>query len=218
MLDKLKSLFIVEEEDNKKDKQEKKENPSKENKKSLSQEKTNIQKPQGSLNEKIMTKLLTVLSENNLDGFDYIEFKNSIKALEKMQMDEKTKYRSAFATAQTIGLTREKLLESIAYYQKVLNKENDEFLKALNSQVNVKVGDKKKELQGFDKMIKDKTLQIQRLQKEIEKHKEVQKSLSQEIEKDTVHIERTRSDFETTFFKLMHQIKEDVKKINEYLQ
>ena len=218
MLDKLKSLFIVEEEDNKKGKQEKKENPSKENKKSLSQEKTNIQKPQGSLNEKIMTKLLTVLSENNLDGFDYIEFKNSIKALEKMQMDEKTKYRSAFATAQTIGLTREKLLESIAYYQKVLNKENDEFLKALNSQVNIKVGDKKKELKDFDKMIKDKTLQIQRLQKEIEKHKEVQKSLSLEIEKDTVHIERTRSDFETTFFKLMHQIKEDVKKINEYLQ
>lgn len=218
MLDKLKSLFIVEEGDNKKDQKVEKKEDNTQTTKTQTQSSKETQKPKGSLNDKIMTKLLTVLSENNMEGFDYIEFKNSIKALEKMQMDEKMKFRSAFATAQTIGLTREKLLESISYYQKVLNKENDTFLKALNNQVNIKVGDKKKELQAFNKMIKDKNLQIKKLQKEIESHKKSVETLSTKIEKDTIQIEQTRSDFETTFYKLMHQIKEDVKKINEYLQ
>ena len=215
MLDKLKSLFIIEENDKKTEKkQEKIEN------KSIKAE-TNTKtttKAKGTLNEKIMTKLLTVLSDNNVEGFDYIEFKNSIKALETMQMDEKMKFRSAFATAQTIGLTLPKLLDSISFYQKVLNKENDIFLKALNNQINVKVGDKKKELHDFNKMIEDKTLQIKELQDEIVKHKKVQSALKVKIEEDTNQIEKTRRDFETTFYKLMHQIKEDAKKIKEYLQ
>lgn len=214
MLDKLKSLFIVEEK-----KTETKNKTEKIEQKSDTKE-TNLRKNKvkGSLNSKIMDKLLTVLSENNQDGFDYIEFKNSIKALEKMQMDEKMKFRSAFATAQTIGLTKDKLINSISFYQKVLNKENDQFLKALNNQTNVKVGDKKKELLEYNKMIEDKTLQIKNIQEEIEEYKKLQGSVEFKIEKDIKQIEQTRSDFETTFYKLMHQISEDVKKINEYLQ
>lgn len=214
MLDKLKSLFIVEEK-----KTETKNKTEKIEQKSDTKE-TNLRKNKvkGSLNSKIMDKLLTVLSENNQDGFDYIEFKNSIKALEKMQMDEKMKFRSAFATAQTIGLTKDKLINSISFYQKVLNKENDQFLKALNNQTNIKVGDKKKELLEYNKMIEDKTLQIKNIQEEIEEYKKLQGSVEFKIEKDIKQIEQTRSDFETTFYKLMHQISEDVKKINEYLQ
>lgn len=214
MLDKLKSLFIIEENDKKTEKKQEKI----ENKSIKAETNTKTTKVEGTLNEKIMTKLLTVLSDNNVEGFDYIEFKNSIKALETMQMDEKMKFRSAFATAQTIGLTLPKLLDSISFYQKVLNKENDIFLKALNNQVNVKVGDKKKELHDFNKMIEDKTLQIKELQDEIIKHKKVQSALKVKIEEDTNQIEKTRRDFETTFYKLMHQIKEDAKKIKEYLQ
>jgi len=214
MLDKLKSLFIIEENDKKTEKKQEKI----ENKSIKAETNTKTTKVEGTLNEKIMTKLLTVLSDNNVEGFDYIEFKNSIKALETMQMDEKMKFRSAFATAQTIGLTLPKLLDSISFYQKVLNKENDIFLKALNNQINVKVGDKKKELHDFNKMIEDKTLQIKELQDEIIKHKKVQSALKVKIEEDTNQIEKTRRDFETTFYKLMHQIKEDAKKIKEYLQ
>lgn len=218
MLDKLKSLFIVEEDDNaKKDEPIKKDTNKTQNTKI---DKTPIvkQKIEGSLNDKIMEKLLKVLSDNNQEGFDYIEYKNSIKALETMQMDEKMKFRSAFATAQTIGLSLPKLLNSISFYQKILNKENDSFLSALNNQINIKVGDKKKELQDYNKMIEAKSLQIKKLQSEIAKHKEVQNTLKSKIEEDTISIEKTKKDFETTFYKLMHQINEDVEKIKKYLQ
>jgi tetratricopeptide (TPR) repeat protein len=215
MLDKLKSLFIVEEES-------KKETNPKTNTENKTEDKSTAPKTQpqlkGSLNEKIMDKLLGVLSANNEDGFDYIEYKNAIKALEKMPMDEKTKYRSAFATAQTIGVTVPKLLDSIAFYQKVLGKENNEFITALNHQTALKVGDKKKEIQDYTKLIENENQQIKKLTESINKHKEIINALKDKIEKDTVAIEQTRSDFETTYYKLMHQINEDISKINEYLK
>jgi len=221
MLDKLKSLFVVSDEDPK----TKEDNKQKDIQKSIQTDKQNtksksvsIPKVSGSLNEKIMDKLLTVLSDNNQEGFDYIEYKNSLKALAKMPMDEKTKFRSAFATAQTIGVTVPKLLDSIKFYQDVLNKENDSFLSALNHQVTLKVGDKEKEMKNFEQMIKDKSAQVKQLTDDIANHQKVIVTLKSKIDNDTIKIQQTRSDFETTFYKLMHQIKEDVKKIKEYLQ
>ena len=233
MLDKLKSLFIVQEND---DKPEKKAD---DNTPQSSSEKTKTakadEKPasgstthssstsanpevKGTLNDKIMDKLLGVIASNNLDGFDYIEFKNSIKALDKLQMDEKTKFRSAFATAQTIGVTVPKLLDSIDYYQKILAKENSQFATALNNQVAAKVGNKKAEIQEYAKMIADKKAQIKKLTDDIAKHQKHMDELQSKIGKDTLAIEQTRKDFDTTYYKLMYQIKEDTKKIQEYLQ
>ena len=120
MLDKLKALFIVQEEEKRSVKNNtdsidvKKQNPSNSN--TL----TNLE---GTVNNEIMTVLLSILNENNQDGFDYLEYKNAIKSLESMQMDEKTRYRSAFATAKTLGVTVPKLLNSIGFYQKVLQNE-----------------------------------------------------------------------------------------------
>ena len=120
MLDKLKALFIVQEEEKRSVKNNtdsidvKKQNPSNSN--TL----TNLE---GTVNNEIMTDLLSILNENNQDGFDYLEYKNAIKSLESMQMDEKTRYRSAFATAKTLGVTVPKLLNSIGFYQKVLQNE-----------------------------------------------------------------------------------------------
>ena len=133
-------------------------------------------------------------------------------------MDEKTKFQSAFSTAQTIGVTVPKLLDSISFYQKILAKENNDFLSALNQQVSIKVGDKKKEVEDYARMIEEKKAQIQTLNKEIAKHEELITGLSSKIEADTVSINTTRKDFETTYYNLMHQINEDANKIKKYLE
>ena len=229
MLDKLKSLFIVPEgdgssidkkqntPDNKLVKDKTSTNP-KVKSSSSSTFHTSSAKVEGTLNAKIMDKLLGVIADNNLEGFDYIEFKNAIKALDKLQMDEKTKFRSAFATAQTIGVTVSKILDSVAFYQKILAKENNEFAKVLNQQVASKVGNKQKEIEQYSKMIVEKKKQMKKLADDIEKHQKHIDLITSKIEKDTVSIEKTRSDFDTTYHKLTYQIKEDVKKIKEYLQ
>lgn len=216
MLDKLKSMFIVTEEDD--------DSKNKENGKVSKTESVKTENPipksdvKGTMNSKIMEKLLKVIADNNLEGFDYIEFKNAIKSLDKLPLDEKTKFRSAFATAETIGATVPKILESIEFYQKILAKEESEFTKAINGQLSAKVGDKQQEVEKFSKMIVDKKAQIKKLTEEIDRHQKHINDVKSEITHNTLRIEQTRKDFETTYYKLKYQINEDVKKIKEYLQ
>ena len=62
------------------------------------------------LDERSINVLTKALENANLPGFDYLEFKQSLAALTQMNMDEAMAIKSAFATASTMGLTKEKLL------------------------------------------------------------------------------------------------------------
>ncbi len=79
------------------------------------------------LDPRFVDVLIKALERNNLEGFDYLEFKQSMEALEAMGQDETTAIRSTFATASTLGLTPAKLFDSAAYYQKVLLDEKSAF-------------------------------------------------------------------------------------------
>lgn len=222
MLDKLKSIFVVTEETGKKDSTTTEqtgtgsENATKE---STNQQDVPIRtSSKGVVSQPILDKLLGVINQSNQSGFDYIEFKNSLKALEKMGLDEKTMYRSAYATAQTIGVSVSNLVSSIDFYKKILNKENSEFSNALNVQVNAKVADKEKEIEGYKSMIVEKEKQLALLTQEIEKHKQSIQTLSSKIETDRLQIDKTKSDFVVTFDFIMQQLDGDAKKIKEFLE
>ena len=64
------------------------------------------------LDEKSVDYLTSALAKNNLPGFDYLEFKQSLAALADLGMDEPTAIKSAFATASTVGLTKDKLVKT----------------------------------------------------------------------------------------------------------
>ncbi|MEZ4920023.1 MAG: hypothetical protein R2792_13045 [Saprospiraceae bacterium] len=70
--------------------------------------------------EKSLTFLTQAIEKNNLPGFDYFEFKRAVSSLLQMDIDEATAYKSAFATAATMGLTKDKLLETASYYRNVV--------------------------------------------------------------------------------------------------
>ncbi len=222
MLDKLKSIFVVTEEAEKKETASTEqtaastENTSKDN--ATSQNVSTKTTSKGVVSQPILDKLLGVINQSNQSGFDYIEFKNSLKALEKMGLDEKTMYRSAFATAQTIGVSVPNLVNSIDFYKKILNKENSEFSNALSVQVNAKVADKEKEIEGYKSMITEKEKQLALLTQEIEKHKQSIHALSSKIETDRLQIDKTKSDFVVTFDFIMQQLDSDSKKIKEFLE
>ena len=121
----------------------------------------------GIVDNKIVEQLLKKIGEHDLDGFDYFEYKQSLKALDKMPMDEATKYRSAFATASTMGVTLQKLIESADFYLSVLDKQDKQFQED---------ADKKK-----DKQVKQKETEASKLQKQIEKYEEQIKQLKQPL-------------------------------------
>jgi len=172
----------------------------------------------GAVDSKILDRLLKIIEDNNLDGFDYLEYKKSLKALEKMPMDEATKYRSAFATASTMGVTLDKLVQSTKHYLGVLKSENSHFTNASKAEVKKRVSDKESQLGQFDNLIKEKSEKIKALTEEIAKHQKQIEELKSEIETGHSKIAKTQLDFEKSYLYLKNQLEEDVVKMEKYLK
>ncbi len=223
MLKNLKSLFIVEDESaSRKPKVEKAKGASlKVETKSAQTEKKgsnpSAQPVKGTASNKFRDILFKAIEHNNLEGFDYLEFRNSLLSLEKMVTDEKTRYQSAAAMAETLGVTPEQILNSADHYLNVLKAEEQKFQEALNNQQQNQIGSKQAELKKLDDVVKQKSARIQQLQKEIEADQKKATLLSNEIEKATVKIRQTSADFEASFASVANRIAEDMQKIKNYL-
>lgn len=215
-LDKIKSLFFVTEETPEEAKPAEPQKSTPQPAPVKSETKPSIPTNAG-LDEKILASLSKAIDDNNMSGFDFLEFKNSIKALENLPMDEATKYRSAFATAATMGVNLDSLVKSANFYKEVLNKEKGKFEDALSLQVDKNVIEKQKQVESMNaevlkksEQIKQLTEQIQTIQAEIEKHQAF-------ITEANSKIEATKANFEFTFGHLSSQIDEDVAKMQKFL-
>ena len=167
--------------------------------------------------EKSLSILMKALSENDLSGFDYIQFKQSVKALAKMNMDEATAYKSAFATAATMGLTKEKLAETAGYYRNIIVKEQDNFAQALNNQLTTKVEAKKKEVEKLKYQIEKNKEQIKKLQDEIADYLDQVEATEAAIVKEDQRIVAAKEKFEKTYQAVLEAIDSDVENIKKYL-
>ena len=161
--------------------------------------------------------LLQVIEKHNLAGFDYLEYKNGLRSLDNMEMDEATRFKSAYAMAQTMGVTKSKLLESAKHYQSVLNTEKEQFEKAAEQQMKVKVVGRKEELKAWESEIKAKETQIAKLEKEIETLKQKVLKVSGSLDAEASKVKKTKLDFEASYAHIYGQIQEDIDKMNQYL-
>ncbi|MBR9920873.1 MAG: hypothetical protein GYB31_08535 [Bacteroidetes bacterium] len=169
------------------------------------------------LDEKSVDFLTRALTKNNLAGFDYLEFKQSLSALEAMNMDEETAFKSAFATAATVGLTKEKLLKTAKHYHEVLDVEKKQFDAALGKQLNQRVSSKKSEVEKLKVKIEEYKKKIAELEARIAKSQEVINNADSEVQSALKKIETTRENFEFTYQTLKNQIDKDIQNINQYL-
>lgn len=171
----------------------------------------------GGLDPKTVEFLAQALDKNNLPGFDYIEFLQALDKLSQMQIDEATAFRSAFATASTVGLTKEKLLETAAHYKQVLIDEKQKFDLALQNQQDQRVANKLKEIADLKEQIKRNEEMIKRLQDEISKSQATVRDTDFVIEKEIQKIESTKNNFLQTHQSILAQIDKDIDNINKYL-
>lgn len=169
-------------------------------------------------NEKSIEFLIQALDKNNLPGFDYIEFKQSLNALnEQMDMEEVTVFKSAFATASVLGLTKEKLLKTAEHYRAVLSNEKQMFDQALQNQMEQNVLGKQKEVAKLRKQIEEHQKAIAELEKRISAANETIAKADEEIAGHKDKIEGTREAFERTLQSILNQIALDIENINKYL-
>jgi uncharacterized protein (DUF3084 family) len=171
----------------------------------------------GSVSDRFVELLSKALEANNRAGFDYFEFRQSLVNLGKMAMDETTRFKSAFAMAQTMHVSKEQLIESAQYYIQILNGEQAKFKEAHTQQRAKAIGSREQEVQNLENAVQQKTQQIAELTRQIEEHKQQSERLRQEIKESTIKIESTNADFEATFSTIVAQLQEDVVKIKQYL-
>ena len=169
------------------------------------------------LDQKSVDFLTKALEKSNLPGFDYIEFKQSLDALSQLNMEEETAFKSAFATASTVGLTKSKLLETAAHYKKVLANEKSQFDTALQKQIEQKVAGKELEVKKLKDQIIKHQEKITQLQEQIVKFQNTIDGADAQIEAAREKIESTREGFEHTHQSILNQIDKDIENINKYL-
>lgn len=171
----------------------------------------------GEVNSKFTEILLKALEANNQEGFDYIEFKRSLQNLFKMDMEEATVYKSAYATAQTLGATPPNLIASAQRYLSVLQKEEEKFNVALGHQKSKQIDGGMQEIKQYEQSIVNKKKQIEKLMEEIGHLESQLTKMKGEIQESAQKIEGTRADFVASYDHLVSQINRDIENIGKYL-
>ena len=169
------------------------------------------------LDEKSLESLTNALEKNNLPGFDYIEFKQALGTLAQMNMDESTAFRSAFATASTMGLTKEKLLKTADHYKGILNSEKKQFDATLQKQMQQRVQSKREEVAKLQKQVEEYQTKIAEMQKKIAEYQDVIEHADEDIKLTTEKIEEVQKHFEFTYQSIVNEIEKDVQNITQYL-
>jgi len=221
--DKLKSLFVIEDgpkaEKKTEEKVAKKKVSPATGKKSHSVEVAESSEGRkGQVTNKFIEILFGSMEKHNLDGFDYLEFKESLKSLEKMPMDEQTRYQSAFAMAKTMGATPKKLMDAAAHYLKILQQEENKFEQALQNQRNRQIGGREKQVADLEKGILQRAEKIKTLTAEIEQAQKELEAIKAEISGAIVKVETTKNDFIASYNAVVTQIEQDVEKMKIFLK
>jgi len=226
MFDKLKKLFIIEDEvENKKaaekgQKELKKEEPAP----SVSAHDITIDvdnttpPPSGKPDQKFVDILLKSVEKNNLEGFDYLEYKSSLQSLSGMAMDEATKYKSSLAMAKTMGTTPEKLISSANHYLKILSQEKTKFQEALKGQKAKQVTGKEQSINKMTEDIAKKKERIALLQKEIEADTKKVEKMKAGINQSVAKVQKTSDNFHYAYSIVTGQILADVEKMKQHLK
>jgi hypothetical protein len=161
------------------------------------------------MNDKVLLKLLTSIKEGQQKDFDYLKFKQSYKALLDMGMDEATAAKSAFLTASTMGLTKDKLMLTIQHYKNLLNREKEQFALALKNQIANNIDGKLIEANKLAEKIEENKRMMEKLAKEQTIIESEIAKIKESVEVSRSKIEDTRDQFKGTFDALYGEIEED---------
>lgn len=164
------------------------------------------------LDKKILQSLLTALKENHGKDFDYIKFKKSVLSLQDMDIDEITSVKSAYATASTMGVNKDKLVKSGKQYLNVLIKEKEKFADTLKRQMAAKVDGKLEEAKVIKKTIADHQKKIDQMQKEIALFTKKLEGVDQKAADAKAKIQETRDKFVEAYDQVYGSVEEDIEK------
>ncbi len=165
----------------------------------------------------IIRTLLKALKSEHSNEFDFISFKQSVQNLKEMNMDEETSFKSAYATASTMGMTKDKLLNSARKYQNALESERSSFANALKNQMEIKVNGKKEEAEQLKKRIESYKQKIEDMKREMAVYQEKIDTVDETMASAKQKISETKDRFEKAYSSINNNITADLSLIEKYL-
>ena len=171
----------------------------------------------GSADQKSVDFLESAIIKQTQPGFDYLKFKQSLEQLASLKLDAATALKSAFATASTMGVTKDSLVQSARHYLTILGEEKKQFDQALNNQVQQRIDSKKSELQNLQQQIEDHKRQIAKLEKQILEFQDKIARSDEEVVEAKASIDQTKSKFENTYQQFVTAIEQDITAIQQNL-
>ncbi len=169
------------------------------------------------LDDRSLEFLANAIEKNNLPGFDYYEFKRAVVALLQMKLDEATAHKSAFTTAATVGVTKEKLIETANYYKNIVEKEKEQFDKALENQNTTKITARQEEVKRLRDQVERHKADIVRLQDEIAGYLNQIEQSETAAKAESEKLEKAKSAFEKTHRSVVTQIDKDIETMHKHL-
>lgn len=168
-------------------------------------------------NSKILKILEEALKEKNISGFDYFEFRNALKTMASSIPDETIRFNAALATASSMNVNVETLIETAKQYISILNEEGKKFEGDLESETTT-INNLIKENTAIEKSIKDKSNIIKTLTDEIAELQIKKKNNEDEITKNKSSLDVVKQQFSTAHDQLVTEIKNDISKLNIYIK
>ena len=169
------------------------------------------------LDDRSLEFLAGAIEKNNLPGFDYFEFKRAVATLQQMQLDETMAHKSAFTTAATVGVTKEKLIETAGYYRNILQKEKEHFDKALETQNQTKVVARQDEIKRLRDQVERHKTEVARLQDELAGYLNQITQAETSAQLETEKLGKARAAFDRTHQSVLLQIERDIENMHKYL-
>lgn len=167
----------------------------------------------GEFNEQIFDSLTKAVANSNLPGEDYLEFVQALKAMKDLPMEDNLKIQTIFATLSVKGLTVQKVLESADYYISVLENEKRKFYTALEEKGKGDINSKRKQISDLEKVSKAKAEQISALTEEINQNHARMQKLKNDITESENKLTATEKSFLVTYEKVVGQINNNIKKV-----
>lgn len=165
----------------------------------------------GVADDKFVKMLEGVITENNIPGLDYFEFKQAVENMKALPIDEATKFITVFSILQGQGCTKEILLISIDKYVGLINKEHETFNGELADTFKEKVESKKAKIEQSQQKIVELSNQIKELNDFII-------TGTQEVQQEEMKLRLAEANFKQSVDKVVSVLTTDKEKITNYIK
>jgi len=172
----------------------------------------------GQADPEIAQILEKAITDSNLKGFDYFEFREVLVKMAGIPMTEEQKFQAAFAAAQSMGVDKATLTKAIDHYIGILDGKKVEFQTYVESVIASEVTSKEQAIEASNQEIQKEVGEIERLTKSIQERRRQQDETSVAIAQARVTIQNKGASFEATYLAIVGSLQSDRTKIETYLK